>query len=458
MAGAENQLRISGDNQLEGDVSTMKDNNKTVEKIKSGSQNSSKGFNPSGHPLGSYCSVKLNHDNYLLWKNMVLPVIRGNRMERFITGAKQCPPEFTEVTGEEFIETELEDNPDYEEWIVQDQILLGWIYNSIDIDVATELMGYETSKQPWDAIRDLFGVKNRSNVVFYKREFNHLKKGNMKMGEYLKAMKKLVDNLALAGHHVTLDDLVSQVLTGLDSLEYNPVLNDDIASINLGQPIANFANTKGGSSHGNYNKYQSHLKQQHQSSGISTILSGGRFSGSNNRGGRSQRGKEGKYNSNQQPICQVCGKIGHTAAYCYYRFDNSYMGAPPEPNKNNQQNQHSTFVATQETLSDPAWCADSGASSHVTNDAGNLNQKREYNGKESLVVGNGEKLNINHVGHAYLPSLNNKNLLLKDILYVPSIEKNLISISQLTSYNDVNVIFDFFGCVVKDKVTGQALL
>ncbi|KAI9178083.1 hypothetical protein LWI28_022537 [Acer negundo] len=448
MASAENQSRISSENQPEGDASTMKDNNKIVEKIKSGSQNSSKGFNPSGHPLGSYCSVKLNHDNYLLWKNMVLPVIRGNRMEEFITGAKQCPHEFIEVTGEESIKTELEDNPDYEEWIVQDQILLGWIYNSIDIDVASELMGYETSKQLWDAIRDLFGVKNRSNVVLYKREFNHLKKGNIKMGEYLKAIKKLVDNLALAEHHVTLDDLVSQVLTGLDSLEYNPVvcqinekenitrlklqskllsyekrleqLNDGITSINLGQPIANFANTKGGSNHANYNKYQSHSQQQDQLSGINTSLSGGRFSGSNNRGGRSQRSRGGRYNGNQPPICQVCGKICHTTAYCYYRFDNSYMGAPPEPNKINQQNQHSAFVATPETLSDPAWYADSGASSHVTNDVGNLNQKKEYNGKESLVVGNGEKLNINHVGHAYLSALNNKNLLLKDILHVPS--------------------------------------
>ena len=36
------------------------------------------------------------------------------------------------------------------------------------------------------------------------------------MSEYLKNMKRLVDNLALAGHRVTLDDLISQTLTGLD--------------------------------------------------------------------------------------------------------------------------------------------------------------------------------------------------------------------------------------------------
>jgi hypothetical protein len=235
-------------------------------------ENTSKPLTLAGNPLGSFCSMKLNHDNFLLWKNMVLPVIRGNKMEGFITGAKQCPLEFIEVTIEGAIKSELQNNPEYENWVAQDQILLGWIYNSIDIEVASELMGYETSKQLWEAIRDLFGLKNRSNIVYYKREFSKLQKGTMKMVDYLKSMKKLVDNLALAGHPVTLDDLISQTLTGLDSPDYNPIvcqiiekeniswlelqsklltyekrleqLNDGIASINLGQPIANFANTR----------------------------------------------------------------------------------------------------------------------------------------------------------------------------------------------------------------------
>ena len=103
---------------------------------------------------------------------------------------------------------------------------------------------------------------------------------------------------------------------------------------------------------------------------------------------------------------------------------------------------------------DPAWYANSGASSHATNDAGNLNQKQPYDGNESLIVGNGTTLNILHIGQTTLPALNNRTLLLKDILHVPSIEKNLISVSQWTVYNDIFVNFDSFGCVVMDKVTG----
>ncbi|KAL5565400.1 hypothetical protein UlMin_028564 [Ulmus minor] len=100
-----------------------------------------------------------------------------------------------------------------------------------------------------------------------------------------------------------------------------------------------------------------------------------------------QRGRGGRSGNSSQPICQVYGKIGHTAAYCYFKFDNSYMGAPPEPSKNNH---NIAFIALPKNLADPAWYADSGASSHVTNDAGHLNQKQPYNGKESLIVGNGQ--------------------------------------------------------------------
>ncbi|KAL5581736.1 hypothetical protein UlMin_014178 [Ulmus minor] len=91
------------------------------------------------------------------------------------------------------------------------------------------------------------------------------------------------------------------------------------------------------------------------------------------------------YNGNSRPIYQVCGKIGHIAAYCNYRYNKNYMETIPN---STQKNQHTTLVASVETLGDPTWYGDSGASNHVTNDVANLNQKQDYNGKESLIVGN----------------------------------------------------------------------
>lgn len=37
-------------------------------------------------------------------------------------------------------------NPHYESWIANDQLLLGWLYNSMMPEVATQVMGRDTAK------------------------------------------------------------------------------------------------------------------------------------------------------------------------------------------------------------------------------------------------------------------------------------------------------------------------
>lgn len=106
-----------------------------------------------------------------MWKNLVLPIIRGNKLEGYITGAKPYPPEFTKKSVEGTSQIETIVNTDFEDWVAQDQILLGWLYNSIETNVAAELIGYTTSKQLWEEIRDIYAVKTRSDVIYYKREF-----------------------------------------------------------------------------------------------------------------------------------------------------------------------------------------------------------------------------------------------------------------------------------------------
>ncbi|KAK0589111.1 hypothetical protein LWI29_009809 [Acer saccharum] len=154
---------------------------------------------------------------------MVLDVIQGDKLEGFINGTKECPLEYL-TTEEDSTDVDVQINPEYENLVTQDHNLLGWLYNSIDIEVASKVIGNETSFDLWKALETLFGVQTRSNIVFFKKEFRRMQKGGMKMSEYLKTIKKIADNLALASQPVGIDDLVSQVLFGLDSLEYNPIV------------------------------------------------------------------------------------------------------------------------------------------------------------------------------------------------------------------------------------------
>ena len=95
----------------------------------------------------------------------------------------------------------------------------------------------------------------------------------------------------------------------------------------------------------------------------------------------------------------------------------------------------------------------------MTNTLGNININFEYQGKNKLVVGNGEKLLISHIDYSDLPIYDpHKHIALTDILYVPDITKNLISISKLLHDNDIDVEFHKSVCFIKDKRRGKILV
>lgn len=149
-------------------INKSSDRNTSRNKDNKGNNLVVKALNMSGSLIGSYSMVKLNHANFLLRKNMVLLVIRGNKLEGYITGAKICAPEFTEETKQRIEYVQVTTNLEFEDWFAQDQMLLGWIYNTIEPVVASELMGYETSQQLWTAINNLFGVKQDPMLCFTK--------------------------------------------------------------------------------------------------------------------------------------------------------------------------------------------------------------------------------------------------------------------------------------------------
>ena len=99
---------------------------------------------------------------------------------------------------------------------------------------------------------------------------------------------------------------------------------------------------------------------------------------------------------------------------------------------------------------------DSGATHHTTPISESLESKSEYHESSKLLVGNGSALPITHVGQLNISA--SKPLHLRNILLVPSIKKNLISISQFTLHNDVTVEFDASCCYVKDKQTKTILV
>ena len=111
--------------------------------------------------------------------------------------------------------------------------------------------------------------------------------------------------------------------------------------------------------------------------------------------------------------------------------------------------------------SSTSWYPDSGATNHISNDFGNLNSASEYNGGKLLHLGDGKGIKIKHVGNSiFSPNSNplSKSLFINNLLHVPQISRNLLSVSQFAKDN--GVIFEFHPtfCFVREQGTKEIIL
>nr|DAD26772.1 TPA_asm: hypothetical protein HUJ06_028240 [Nelumbo nucifera] len=105
----------------------------------------------------------------------------------------------------------------------------------------------------------------------------------------------------------------------------------------------------------------------------------------------------------------------------------------------------------------PTWLLDSGASHHVTSDLSNLSLHSPYQGTDDVMIGDGSGLQITYTGSTTIPT-SSRTITLHNVLCVPSMKKNLISIYQLCISNHVSIEFSPSTFHVKDLNTGAILL
>ncbi|KAL2491518.1 Retrovirus-related Pol polyprotein from transposon RE1 [Abeliophyllum distichum] len=216
----------------------------------------------------------------------------------------------------------------------------------------------------------------------------------MSMDHYLSTIKQLTDNQGIAGKKIDHANLVTQVLARLDE-EYNPI----VVQVNCRDQVS-----------------------WHELS--STLMT---------------------FESRLEYLCQVKNNFGSI---------NLTQGSSQNIHSSNP----SAYIASPNSVEDQAWYADSGASHHVTTDKNNVDEAKEYADKQKMIVGNGTSLQISRVGSKVFNIEYDKSLVLKRLIHVPRIKKNHISVSKLTTDNNVCIEFFPHGCAVKDLPTRKALV
>lgn len=174
--------------------------------------------------------------------------------------------------------------------------------------------------------------------------------------------------------------------------------------------------------------------------------------------GRGKGPKNGSRGNYARLFCQICGKGGHIVLNCFQLMQNVSDRQSSYPTSHSSHSSMTTMAALPETLVDPNWYPDSGSTSYCIPNSDILSEKQALLGTQEIYMGNGEGLNILHTGNSVFHSpFHNKCLKLNNMLHVPKITKNLISVSKLTHGN--NVYLEFFShCLfLKDRATRAIL-
>ena len=118
-----------------------------------------------------------------------------------------------------------------------------------------------------------------------------------------------------------------------------------------------------------------------------------------------------------------------------------------------------TLILTQ-TGTPTTWIQDSGASFHVTGESQNIQQLSPFEGPDQIYIGNGQGLPIHSTGSStFISPINSKvSLSLNQLLHVPTITKNLISVSKFALDNGVYFEFHPNHCLVKSQGANEILL
>lgn len=169
-----------------------------------------------------------------------------------------------------------------------------------------------------------------------------------------------------------------------------------------------------------------------------------------------QSGGNRQNSTRNATYCQFCNIQGHPTKECrklsrFLRENNISIANPSAPNP------VANVTTAGSTSMQPTWLFDTGASNHVTFDPSSLQTVSEYGGPDEIILGNGTNLPISHIGSTHITTPQ-KSLFLRDILCVPNLKRNLISVAKLCKTNNVSVEFFSSYFIVKDLRTGAHLM
>ena len=139
--------------------------------------------------------------------------------------------------------------------------------------------------------------------------------------------------------------------------------------------------------------------------------------------------------------CYICGQLGHMQRICKSQQQGGANIATT------QQNEEEYLFAATCFVSSESWLINSSCTNHMTNDH-QIFKELDMSEVSKVRIGNGKFITVKGKGTVAIESYKG-TMLISDVLYVPEIDQNLLSVGQLVK-KGFKVIFENKQCLIKD--------